>query len=59
MGAMLDKVVEVERAVKGVSVNREGERGGGQKGLIETDFNPAGDIRESYIWGLLGGRELR
>ena len=51
----------MERAVKGVSVNgkRERERGGKQKGLIETDFNPAGDIRESDIWGLLGGRELR
>lgn len=30
------------------------ERGSEEKGLIETDFNPAGDIRVSYTWGVPG-----
>ncbi len=55
MGVMLEKVAEVERAAGEKAWK---ERGCEQKGLIETDFNPSGDIRKSYIWGMPGGGNL-
>lgn len=38
---VLEKVEEVERAARGKALK---ERGSEQKGLIETDLNPTGDI---------------
>lgn len=38
---MLENMEEVERAVREKALK---ERGGEQKGLIETDLNPTGDI---------------
>lgn len=40
------------KASKRKSMKRES--GSEEKGLIETDFNPAGDIRVSYTWGVPG-----